>query len=84
MTLMKTIPTIVSSFKESFGALKDKSAQESISRTEHDLSMKVVWYASLELVILMMVIPQIPGDSLLQKLLIGIFVVIFCVFLVTV
>ena len=84
MTLMKTIPTIVSSFKDSLGSLNDKAAQESISRTEKDLSVKVVLFGSLALVVLMMLMPQIPGDSLIQKLLIGILVVIFGFFFVTV
>lgn len=84
MTLMKTIPTIVSSFKDSLGSLKDKSAQDQIARTEKDLSIKVVLFGSLGLVVLMMLMPQIPGDSVIQKMLIGILVVIFGFFFVTV
>ncbi len=84
MTLMKTIPTIISSFKDSLGSLKDKSAQDQIARTEKDLSIKVVLFGSLGLVVLMMLMPQIPGDSVIQKMLIGILVVIFGFFFVTV
>ncbi len=84
MTLLKTIPTIVSSFKDSLASLKDKAAANQISRTEKDLSIKVVLFGSLGLVVLMMLMPQIPGDSLVQKLLIGILVVIFGFFFVTV
>jgi putative OPT family oligopeptide transporter len=83
ITLLKTIPTIVSSFRESIGSLKEKSAV-TISRTERDLSFKVVIVGSIVLVLLTTVLPNIPGDGVLQKLLIGILVVIFGFFFVTV
>src|SRR5690606_6098388 len=40
ITLIKTLPTIVSSFKESVGSVKVKGADTRL-RTERDLSMKV-------------------------------------------
>jgi OPT family oligopeptide transporter len=85
ITLMKTIPTIVSSFKESIGSLKDKTAG-GVSRTENDLSFKVVIIGSIALVLLTALLPGniIPGDSILQKLIIGILIVIFGFFFVTV
>lgn len=83
ITLMKTIPTIVSSFKESMGSLKEKGGSL-ISRTERDLSFKVVIFGSIILVLLTTVLPGIPGDTFFQKLLIGILVVIFGFFFVTV
>lgn len=83
ITLMKTIPTIVSSFKESIGSLKEKGGSL-ISRTERDLSFKVVIFGSIILVLLTTVLPGIPGDTIIQKLLIGILVVIFGFFFVTV
>jgi OPT family oligopeptide transporter len=85
ITLMKTIPTIVSSFKESLGSLKDKTAG-GVSRTENDLSFKVVIVGSIALVLLTALLPGniIPGDSILQKLIIGVLIVIFGFFFVTV
>ena len=52
ITLIKTIPTIISSFKGSIGSLKksgvDGVNEEKVKRTEQDLSIKVVgmeaWY----------------------------------------
>jgi putative OPT family oligopeptide transporter len=83
ITLLKTIPTIISSFKESMGSLKDTKAG-GVSRTEDDLSMKVVLIGSVALVLLTVVMPGIPGDNIFQKLLIGVLVVVFGFFFVTV
>lgn len=83
ITLMKTIPTIVSSFRESVGSLnKDKGV--TVSRTEQDLSFKVVIVGSLILLITLAALPNIPGDGILQKLLIGVLIIIFGFFFVTV
>ncbi len=85
ITLMKTLPTIVSSFKESVASLKEKSAV-TVARTDRDLSFKVVIIGSLILVALIALLPGqiIPGDSILEKLLIGILIIIFGFFFVTV
>jgi OPT family oligopeptide transporter len=84
MTLIKTIPTIVSSFRDSFGSFKDTGEGSSRLRTEDDLPIKVVMFGSLALMLLITLLPQIPGDSFWQKLLIGVLVVIFGFFFVTV
>lgn len=86
MTLLKTIPTIVSSFKQSFGKqiVDTDGADSAVPRTEQDLSVRVVIIGSVLLVGLMVVLPQIPGDSLLTKLLIAILVIVFGFFFVTV
>ena len=83
ITLIKTIPTIVSSFKGSLASMKERGAG-GVARTERDLSFKTVIFGSLALVALMAVLPQIPGDSILNKLLIGALVVVFGFFFVTV
>ncbi len=85
ITLMKTIPTIVSSFKESIGSMKSKDPS-SILRTDRDFSFKVVIIGSIGLILLVAFLPSaiIPGDSIFQKLLIGILIVIFGFFFVTV
>jgi putative OPT family oligopeptide transporter len=83
ITLFKTMPTIISSFKESLGAIKDKSGA-AIERTDNDLSIKIVGWGSLALILVMAVLPSIPGDSFINKLLIGVLVLIFGFFFVTV
>ena len=84
ITLIKTIPTIISSFKESIGSLKQENSGVVTKRTEQDLSFKTVIFGSLALIVLMVVLPQIPGDSILNKFLIGILVIVFGFFFVTV
>ncbi len=84
ITLIKTIPTIVSSFKDSLGSFKSEGGADTRLRTEQDLSIKVVIIGSAILVGLMVLLPQIPGDSILQKMLIGVLVIIFGFFFVTV
>lgn len=86
ITLIKTIPTIVSSFKESIGSMKDKGSEGSVLRTDRDLSFKIVIIGSIALVLLTALLPSsiIPGDSIIQKLLIGLLIVVFGFFFVTV
>lgn len=85
ITLLKTIPTIVSSFKSSLASI-NKTAEEkkAVKRTEDDLSFNTVIFGSIALVVLMAILPQIPGDSIVNKLLIGVLVIIFGFFFVTV
>lgn len=83
ITLVKTIPTIISSFKESIGSLKETKAG-GVLRTERDLSFKVVIIGSLALVALITILPNIPGEGLFQKLLTGLLIVVFGFFFVTV
>ncbi|PZR29313.1 MAG: oligopeptide transporter, OPT family [Citrobacter freundii] len=89
ITLIKTIPTIISSFKGSIGSLKKDGTgvtNESIPRTERDLSIKVVGIGSLLLILLIALLPSslIPGTSIGSKLLLGLLVIIFGAFFVTV
>lgn len=85
ITLVKTIPTIVSSFRESIASMKEKN-EGSVSRTEKDLSFKVVIIGSIALVFIVALLPSniIPGDNIFQKLLIGVLIVVFGFFFVTV
>jgi len=88
MTLLKTIPTIVSSFRQSFSGVGSGSTTSNrattLARTEQDLSVRVVIIGSAVLIALMVVLPQIPGDSVLTKLLIAVLVIVFGFFFVTV
>ncbi|WP_138992760.1 OPT family oligopeptide transporter [Larkinella sp. C7] len=84
MTLLKTIPTIVSSFRDSFKKVDVAAEGTQVRRTEQDLSIRIVVVGSLILAVLMVILPQIPGDSVLTKLLIAILVIVFGFFFVTV
>jgi OPT family oligopeptide transporter len=85
ITLIKTIPTIISSFKGSVGSWKgNKEDMTKISRTERDLSIRIVGIGSAALILLMTILPQVPGDSIGSKLLLGVLVVVFGAFFVTV
>lgn len=84
ITLIKTIPTIISSFKESLGSLKDKDGTKVIARTEQDINIKWVLYGSIALVLIIALLPMIPGDGILSKLFLGLLIVIFGAFFVTV
>ena len=84
ITLIKTFPTIVSSFKGSVASLKNRGGEVKIIRTENDLSFITVIVGSIGLVILMILLPMIPGDTILNKFLIGVLVIVFGFFFVTV
>jgi len=87
ITLIKTIPTIISSFKGSIGSMRgEKIVEGDVPRTERDLSIKVVGIGSLILVLIIALLPSnfIPGSSIGSKLLLGILVIIFGAFFVTV
>ena len=89
ITLIKTIPTIISSFKGSIGSLKKDGAGATkviVPRTERDLSIKVVGIGSLVLLAVIALMPNtlIPGSNIGSKLLLGLLVIIFGAFFVTV
>ncbi len=86
ITLIKTLPTIVKSVKGSMASLRGGSggANINVARTDKDLSLKVVGLGSLALIAIISVIPNLPGDGFMQKILIGILVVLFGALFVTV
>ncbi|HEV7333435.1 MAG TPA: OPT/YSL family transporter [Flavisolibacter sp.] len=90
ITLLKTIPTIISSFKSSIGSIKKSGVEgvdeEGVKRTEKDLSIKIVGFGSLILILCVALMPAtlIPGQSIGAKLLLGILIIIFGAFFVTV
>jgi OPT family oligopeptide transporter len=88
ITLIKTIPTIISSFKGSMGSLKKGgvNVDAQVPRTERDLSIKVVGIGSLILLLVIALLPNtlIPGTNIGSKLLLGLLVIIFGAFFVTV
>ncbi|MEX6688885.1 OPT/YSL family transporter [Danxiaibacter flavus] len=85
ITLFKTLPTIISSFKGSISSLKEKNDTNAVvKRTDRDLDIRVVGIGSAILIILMTVLPQVPGDTIISKLILGVLVIIFGAFFVTV
>ena len=89
MTLLKTIPTIVSSFKASIGSGAGSNAELAnqpggVLRTDKELSGRFVIIGCIILAVLMILLPQIPGDTYLTKALIALLVLIFGFFFVTV
>ena len=88
ITLIKTIPTIISSFKGSIGSLKGGKIEttENAPRTERDLSIKIVGIGSVLLVLIIAFLPSnfIPGSNVGSKLLLGLLIIIFGLFFVTV
>ena len=88
ITLIKTIPTIISSFKGSIGSLKGGRVlnSDNVPRTERDLSIKIVGIGSLLLILVIAFLPSslIPGSSIGSKLLLGLLIIIFGAFFVTV
>jgi len=83
MTLIRTIPTIVSSFKASVASFREGSGASGGRRTERDLSLNVVLLGSVGLVVAMAVLPFLPG-SFFGRLLLGLLIVVFGFFFVTV
>jgi putative OPT family oligopeptide transporter len=84
ITLIRTLPTIISAFKESFKSLRDTKAGVAVSRTEREIPITYVIIGSLVLVLIVALLPQLPGDTILGKLLMGALVVVFGFFFVTV
>jgi len=81
ITLIKSLPTIVNAFRDSFKDFKQQGKtienRESIPRTEKDLPLYFVLIGSVVLLILMMVLPNLPTNffSALLILVFGFFFV---------
>ncbi len=80
MTLIKTLPTIVSAFRDSFKDLKNqKNNAEAKTRTEKDMPLIWVVAGSLFLIVFMAVMPGLPVNWLSSVM-----IVVFGFFFVTV
>lgn len=86
ITLLKTLPTIIASIKGSFGSLNKNGAgaASETSRTEKDLSLKVVGIGSIALILIVSILPFIPGENFFSRFLVGILIVVFGALFVTV
>jgi putative OPT family oligopeptide transporter len=84
MTLIRTLPTIVASFRDSLRDLRGgATAGPARKRTERDLPMSVVLLGSLALVLIVALLPNLPG-TFPGSLLLSLLVVVFGFFFVTV
>ncbi len=81
VTLIKTLPTIVSAFRDSFRDLRSKDIKTTAStlRTERDVPLIYVVVGSIGLVVLMTLLPNIPTNFLS-----AVMIVVFGFFFVTV
>jgi OPT family oligopeptide transporter len=84
ITLIKTLPTIVSSFRDSVASLRKGVAAAGARRTERDVPITLVLAGSAGLVLILAVLPIVPGTSFFGKLLLGLLIVVFGFFFVTV
>jgi OPT family oligopeptide transporter len=84
MTLVKTFPTIWASLRDSIRSLGDRGVQATVSRTERDLSFVTVVVGSIALVVLLVLLPQVPGETFLEKLSIAVLIIAFGFVFVTV
>jgi putative OPT family oligopeptide transporter len=84
ITLIRTLPTIVAAFRESFKSLRDLKSGVATARTEREIPITYVILGSLALVLIVALLPQLPGNTITGKLLMGLMVVVFGFFFVTV
>jgi putative OPT family oligopeptide transporter len=84
MTLVKSLPTIVSSFRDSMKDLRAGSGgAQQRKRTERDLPISFVLGGAVVLVAIIALLPNLPG-TFPGSLLIGLLIVVFGFFFVTV
>jgi len=84
ITLLKTLPTIVSAFRESVKSFRGGAGDAATIRTERDLGMGPVLFGSLALVLAIAILPKFPHGPFPGSLLMGLLVVVFGFFFVTV
>ena len=84
MTLIKTLPTIVSAFRESVKSFGAGKGEARAVRTEQDLPMSFVIIGSLVLALLITILPGFPHGEFPGSLLMGLLVIVFGFFFVTV
>jgi putative OPT family oligopeptide transporter len=83
ITLIKTLPTIAAAFRESFKSLRDLKTAGPAVRTERDIPITFVLVGSLILVAVVALLPQLPASGF-GRVLMGLLVVVFGFFFVTV
>ena len=87
ITLFKTLPTIVKSVKNSFSSNQNNSSiagGTKILRTETEIPYKYIGIGILGLLVLLIVLPQIPGETIFQKSVVAVLIILFGALFVTV
>ncbi|HET9554573.1 MAG TPA: oligopeptide transporter, OPT family, partial [Anaeromyxobacteraceae bacterium] len=84
ITLLKTLPTIYASLRDSFRSLGGGVGGGGVKRTERDLSFVTVIAGSLGLVLVLVALPFVPGDTVLNKVFVALLVIVFGFIFVTV
>ncbi len=84
MTLLKTLPTIVSAFRESVKSFGGGREGRKPLRTERDLPIGMVVFGSLALALIITILPGFPHGPFPQSLMMGLLIVVFGFFFVTV
>jgi putative OPT family oligopeptide transporter len=84
MTLIKTMPTIVSAFRESLKSFGERAKAVAVKRTERDMSMGPVIFGSLAIVLILAILPGFPHGPFPGSLLMSVLIVLFGFFFVTV
>ena len=81
ITLARTIPTIVSSFRDSIKDFSAKGTGAAVARTDRDIPMTIVLAGTVLLAVFLAVAPGLPTQG---NVLVSILVIIFGFFFVTV
>ncbi len=81
ITLARTIPTIVSSFRDSMKDFSAKGTAAAVTRTERDIPMTIVLVGTVLLAIFLAVAPGLPTQG---NVLASVLVIVFGFFFVTV
>ncbi len=84
ITLIKTLPTIAGAFRESFKSLRERGSGAVAARTERDIPITYVIGGSIAMVGLIALMPQLPSEGFVSRMLMGLLVVVFGFFFVTV
>src|SRR5262245_46693822 len=71
ITLIRTLPTIVAAFRQSFKSLRDLKSGAAPARTEREIPITYVIIGSLALVFIVALLPQLPANTVASKLLLG-------------
>jgi len=84
ITLLKTLPTLYTSLRDSIRSLRAGAGTGAVKRTERDLSFMTVIVGSLALVVVLALLPIVPGRTILNKVFVALLVIVFGFVFVTV
>jgi putative OPT family oligopeptide transporter len=84
LTLLRTMPTIVSSVRDSIREMKSGVSGAALRRTERDLPIGMVLIGAVVLVLVLSILPNLPMGGLPTSLLTGLLILVFGFFFVAV